>query len=42
MPSSQQYTQTNDYSFNASDGALTSWNHVVLLVSGSVAFGVAP
>jgi hypothetical protein len=36
------YTQSNDYSFDATKTTLTSWSHVVLLQSGSVAWGVVP
>ncbi len=36
------YTQTDAYSFNAADTSLTSWNHVVALVAGSLAWGTPP
>jgi cellulose 1,4-beta-cellobiosidase len=36
------YTQSNDYSFDASKTSLTAWNHVVLLQNGGVAWGVPP
>jgi hypothetical protein len=42
-PASEQWTETNDYSFNAADNAgLTTWDHIVVLVSGSVAYGIVP
>jgi hypothetical protein len=41
-PSHDVYTQTNDYSFDASKTTLTAWTHVVLLQNGSVAWGVVP
>jgi hypothetical protein len=41
-PAKDIYTQTNDYSFDASKTALTSWDHVVLLQNGSVAWGTEP
>ncbi len=41
-PSQDIYTQTNDYSFGASMTTLTSWNHVVLLQSGTVVWGLTP
>jgi hypothetical protein len=37
------WTQSNDYSFNASDcSALAAWDHIVVLDSGNVVFGVVP
>jgi hypothetical protein len=42
LPAQDVYTQTNDYSFNASLTTLTAWNHVVLLESGTVVWGVVP
>jgi hypothetical protein len=41
-PAQDVYTQTNDYSFDSSLTTLTSWNHVVLLESGTVVWGVTP
>jgi hypothetical protein len=41
-PAQDVYTQTNDYSFNSSLTTLTSWDHVVLLESGTVVWGVTP
>jgi hypothetical protein len=41
-PAKDTYTQTNDYSFDASKNTLTSWDHVVLLQNGSVAWGTEP
>jgi hypothetical protein len=41
-PATDIYTQTNDYSFDASDTTLTTWDHVVLLQNGSVAWGIVP
>jgi len=36
------YTQTNDYSFDASKTAVTAWDHVVLLQNGSALWGTLP
>jgi hypothetical protein len=41
-PAQDQYTQTDDYSFDATKTTLASWEHVVLLENGSVAWGEAP
>jgi hypothetical protein len=41
-PSQDIYTQTNDYSFDASTTTLTSWDHIVLLQSGTVVWGLTP
>jgi hypothetical protein len=41
-PAHDIYTQTNDYSFDASKGSLTPWSHVVLFVNASVAWGTTP
>jgi hypothetical protein len=41
-PASNVYTQTNDYSFDASKTSLTAWSHVVSLQSGAVAWGTPP
>jgi endoglucanase len=41
-PAQDVYTQTNDYSFDASKGSLTSWSNVVLLQNGSVIWGATP
>jgi hypothetical protein len=43
-PSAMQYTQTGAWSFNSSDTSMngTSWNHVVVLVNGSIAWGTPP
>jgi len=41
-PAKDTYIQTNDYSFDASKTTLTSWDHVVLLQNGSVAWGTEP
>ena len=40
-PSSDLYTQNNDYSWDAS-GTLENWDHVVLLQGGSVIWGTPP
>jgi hypothetical protein len=36
------YTQTNDYSFDASKTTLTAWDHLVLLQNGSDVWGTPP
>jgi hypothetical protein len=36
------FDQTKDYSFNASDTAFTTWDHVTLYVNGTLAFGLEP
>jgi hypothetical protein len=36
------YTQTNDYSFDATKTAVTTWDHVVLLQNSSVLWGTLP
>jgi mannan endo-1,4-beta-mannosidase len=41
-PAQDVYTQSNDYSFDASKTSLTNWDHVVLLQGGSVLWGVVP
>jgi hypothetical protein len=41
-PAQDIYTQTNDYSFNASMTTLTAWDQVVLLEGGAVAWGLTP
>ena len=41
-PAQDIYTQTNDYSFNASITTLSAWNQVVLLESSAVAWGLTP
>jgi hypothetical protein len=41
-PSKDLYTQSNDYSFDASKTSLTTWNHVVLLDAGTVVWGTVP
>jgi hypothetical protein len=41
-PSKNVYTQTNDYSFDPTKTALTSWDRVVLLQNGSVVWGRVP
>jgi cold shock CspA family protein len=41
-PAQDIYTQTNDYSFDATKTTLTAWNNIVLFQSGSVAWGVVP
>ena len=41
-PSSAQWTQTQAWSFNAADTGMTAWNHIVVMVSGAVAYGDVP
>jgi hypothetical protein len=41
-PSKNVYTQTNDYSFDASRTTLTSWDHIVLLQNGILLWGTPP
>jgi hypothetical protein len=41
-PAQDIYTQTNDYSFDATKTTLTPWNNIVLFQNGSVAWGVVP
>ena len=41
-PAKDVYTQSNDYSFDASKTSLTSWSHIVLLQNGSVVWGQLP
>jgi len=41
-PSQDIYTQTNDYSFDASTTTLTNSDHIVLLQSGAVVWGLPP
>ncbi len=41
-PAKDVYTQTGDYSFDLSKAVLTSWDHVVLLQNGAVAWGTPP
>jgi hypothetical protein len=41
-PAHDVYTQTNDYSFDASKTTLTPWTHVVLFQNGGVAWGTVP
>ncbi len=36
------YTQSNDYSFDASKTTVTTWDHVVLLRNGTVVWGTPP
>jgi hypothetical protein len=36
------FTQTNDYSFNATDTAFTDWSHVTLYQSGTLVSGTEP
>jgi endoglucanase len=36
------YTQSNDYSFDSSKTALSTWNHVVLVQNGTVVWGTPP
>jgi cellulose 1,4-beta-cellobiosidase len=36
------YTQTNDYSFDASKTSVTTWDHVVLLQNGAILWGTVP
>lgn len=36
------FTQTNDYSFNASDTSYTQWNQVTLYRNGALVWGVEP
>jgi hypothetical protein len=36
------YTQTNDYSFDASKTSVTVWDHVVLMQNGSILWGTVP
>ena len=36
------YTQTNDYSFDASKTSVTTWDHVVLLQNSTVLWGTVP
>ncbi len=36
------YTQTNDYSFDATKTTLTNWDHVVLFHNGTVVWGALP
>ncbi|HWZ89411.1 MAG TPA: cellulose binding domain-containing protein, partial [Polyangiaceae bacterium] len=39
---SLQYTQTNDYSFDASKTTQADWSHVVVLQNGTVIWGATP
>jgi hypothetical protein len=41
-PATDIFDQSSDYSFDASKTALTSWDHIVLMQSGSVAWGTPP
>jgi hypothetical protein len=41
-PAKDVYTQTGDYSFDPSKSILTSWDHVVLLQNGALAWGTLP
>ncbi len=41
-PAHDMYTQTNDYSFDATKTSLASWDHVVLLQGGTVLWGTVP
>jgi hypothetical protein len=36
------FTQTNDYSFNATFTAFTAWNHITMYVNGALVWGVEP
>lgn len=36
------YTQTNDYSFDASKTVVTTWDHVVLMQNGTLLWGTPP
>jgi hypothetical protein len=39
---SLQYTQTNDYSFDASKTTQADWSHIVVLQNGTVIWGATP
>jgi hypothetical protein len=41
-PAHDIYTQTNDYSFDASKTTATLWDHVVVLQNGGVIWGTIP
>jgi hypothetical protein len=41
-PAKDVYTQTNDYSFDASKTTLNAWDHVVLVQNGKIVSGKAP
>jgi hypothetical protein len=36
------YTQTNDYSFDATKTALTDWTHVTVYRLGTLIWGIEP
>ena len=40
-PNTDVYTQSNDYSFEAS-GTLETWDHVVLYQGGAIVWGTPP
>ena len=40
--STDVYTQTNDYSFDAAKTTPTTWDHVVILRNGTVVWGTPP
>ena len=41
-PATDNFTESNDYSFDASKSALTDWTHVVLLQGSSPLWGATP
>src|SRR5438445_686754 len=41
-PAQNKYTQTNDYSWDATKTSLQPWDHVVLLRNGTVVWGTPP
>ena len=36
------FTQSNDYSFNAADTSLTTWNHITVYYNGTLIYGTPP